>query len=114
MYESTKFFKFYHKESFGSPSDVHSTHTLATNYLLTKMVSYVSKLASKTTPYFGKLNLKNLIDYTPNLAIWGGSSFAAIFVFTEGWPKFQNTLYKKIPYFGSHWVVEIPPEDAPN
>ncbi|SCW04465.1 LAFE_0H14136g1_1 [Lachancea fermentati] len=75
------------------------------------MVAYVSRLAAKTTPYFGKLNIKTLLTYTPDLAIWGGASLAGVFVFTEGWPKFQDTFYKKIPFFGSHWDVEIPPED---
>ena len=70
-------------------------------------------MAAKTAPYFGSLNLGNLIAYAPNLALWGGASAAGVFVFTEGWPKFQDTFYKKIPFFGSHWVVEIPPEDSP-
>ena len=45
--------------------------------------------------------------------LWGGASAAIIATFTEGWPKFQNTFYKKIPYFGSHWIVEKDPEDLP-
>ncbi|CUS20597.1 LAQU0S01e10242g1_1 [Lachancea quebecensis] len=77
------------------------------------MVAYISKLAAKTAPHFGQLKLRNLIDYVPNLAIWGGASLAGVFVFTEGWPKFQDTIYKKIPIMGPHWQVEIPPEDSP-
>ncbi|SCU94822.1 LADA_0G11562g1_1 [Lachancea dasiensis] len=77
------------------------------------MVAYVSKLAAKTAPHFGRLNLSNLLSYTPNLAIWGGASFAGIFVFTEGWPLFQDTFFKKLPVFGSHWVKEVAPEDSP-
>ncbi|SCV01349.1 LAME_0G15654g1_1 [Lachancea meyersii CBS 8951] len=77
------------------------------------MVAYVSKLAAKTTPFFGRLNLSNLIAYTPNLMLWSGASWAGLFVFTEGWPLFQNTFYKKIPLAGSHWVKEVAPEDSP-
>ncbi|SCU89557.1 LANO_0D05446g1_1 [Lachancea nothofagi CBS 11611] len=77
------------------------------------MVAYVSKLAAKTAPYYGQLNFSNLIAYIPNLALWGGASAAGMFVFTEGWPKFQDTFYKKIPIFGTHWEVEVAPEDQP-
>lgn len=78
------------------------------------MVSYISKLATKTAPHFGKINTSNFISYLPNLALWGGASAAGTFVFTAGWPKFADTIYKKIPYFGSYWVHEIPPEDRIN
>ncbi|AMD22290.1 HGL050Cp [Eremothecium sinecaudum] len=77
------------------------------------MVSYYSQLASKRALGFGPLTLKNLLNYSPNLAVWGGASAAAILVFTESWPTFQDLLFKRIPYFGSHWVKEIPPEDSP-
>ncbi|SCU97707.1 LAMI_0F11056g1_1 [Lachancea mirantina] len=76
------------------------------------MVSYVSRLTAKTAPYYGKLSLAALLSYTPNLALWGGASMFAVFQFTDGWPKFQDTFYKKIPIFGSHWVKEVDPEDS--
>ncbi|SCU92149.1 LAFA_0F08350g1_1 [Lachancea sp. 'fantastica'] len=77
------------------------------------MVSYVSKLAAKTAPHFGKLNLSNIIAYTPNLLFWSGASWAGLFVFTEGWPLFQDTFFKKVPVFGTHWVKTVDPEDSP-
>lgn len=75
------------------------------------MVSYVSKVSTKVAPHFGRVTFSNLITYTPNLALWGAAWMSGVFVFTEGWPKFQDTIYKKIPYFGSHWIKEIPAED---
>ena len=62
----------------------------------------------------GKMNSSNLLSYLPNLAIWGAASTAGTFVFTAGWPKFQDTFYKKIPVLGSYWDKEIPPEDRIN
>ncbi|QLL30632.1 hypothetical protein HG536_0A04490 [Torulaspora globosa] len=78
------------------------------------MVSYISKLATKTAPHFGRVNSSNLMSYIPNLAIWGAASTAGLFVFTAGWPTFQDTFYKKIPILGSYWEKEIPPEDRIN
>ncbi|CCE62562.1 hypothetical protein TPHA_0C04120 [Tetrapisispora phaffii CBS 4417] len=75
------------------------------------MINYISKAAFKKSPHFGRLSFGNLINYSPNLLLWGGAWAASIAVFTEGWPLFQDAFYKKIPYFGQHWIVEIPPED---
>ncbi|GCF00431.1 ubiquinol-cytochrome c reductase core subunit 10 qcr10 [Zygosaccharomyces mellis] len=78
------------------------------------MVSYVSRLAGKTAPHFGRITPYNLLTYAPNLLIWGGSWWAGLFVITDAWPKFQETFYQKIPFFGGHWIKEIPPEDRMN
>ncbi|GMM53582.1 ubiquinol--cytochrome-c reductase subunit 10 [Maudiozyma humilis] len=77
------------------------------------MTAYTSALRSKVLPHFGKLNVKNLFAYTPNLMLWGGASFAGIFVFVEGWPLFQQTMFSKIPILGQHWIKESDPEDLP-
>ncbi|AET41112.1 ubiquinol--cytochrome-c reductase subunit 10 Ecym_7268 [Eremothecium cymbalariae DBVPG len=74
---------------------------------------YFSKLPFKSAIRFGGVTLKNAFNYAPTLAIWGGASLAAVFVFTENWPIFQDAIFKKIPVYGSHWVKEIPPEDSP-
>lgn len=75
------------------------------------MVSYISQLASKAAPHFGRISTRNLKSYGPNLLIWGGAWAACVAVYTEGWPIFQDTFYKQIPLFGSHWVKVIPEED---
>ena len=46
--------------------------------------------------------------------LWDGSSLIGIFVFVEGWPLFQQTLFSKIPLIGANWQKEIPAEDKPN
>lgn len=43
--------------------------------------------------------------------LWGGASAFGLFVFIEGWPLFQETLFSKIPYFGRHWIDDTPDED---
>ncbi|KAH3899782.1 ubiquinol--cytochrome-c reductase subunit 10 SCDLUD_004073 [Saccharomycodes ludwigii] len=78
------------------------------------MVAYISSLSSKTATHFGRLTLRNFINYIPDLALWGGASAFGIACFTENWPIFQDTFYKKIPYFGSHWVHDVDPQDVPN
>ncbi|EDO19512.1 hypothetical protein Kpol_1018p43 [Vanderwaltozyma polyspora DSM 70294] len=75
------------------------------------MVAYVSQLAFKTVPHFGKISTKNLASYAPNLMLWGGAWASCVAVYTSGWPIFQDTFYKKLPYFGSYWVKEVLPED---
>ncbi|CCH46203.1 Cytochrome b-c1 complex subunit [Wickerhamomyces ciferrii] len=77
------------------------------------MVRYAAKPIYKTLPHLGKLNLQNLLQYTPNLTFWGASSMLGIFVFTEGVPIFQTTFYQKIPYFGQHWISNPDPQDLP-
>ncbi|KAH7583027.1 Cytochrome b-c1 complex subunit 10 [Nakaseomyces glabratus] len=77
-------------------------------------VKYISRLAAAPGLHFGKISFKNLLNYSPNLMVWGATSFAGILVFVEGWPLFQQTLFQKIPVFGSHWIKEIPPEDKSN
>lgn len=74
---------------------------------------YVSKLSAKTAAHFGRITFENLKSYAPNLALWGGASTFGLFVFTDGWPTFQDAFYKKIPYFGDHWVKVVAPEDSP-
>ncbi|AQZ12400.1 QCR10 (YHR001W-A) [Zygosaccharomyces parabailii] len=78
------------------------------------MVAYVSRLVGKTSPHLGRITPYNLLSYSSDLLIWGGAWWAGLFLFTEAWPKFQHTFYQKIPYFGSHWKKEIPPEDRIN
>lgn len=76
--------------------------------------AYTSKVQGRVSPYFGKLTLKNLFNYSPNLMLWGGASFIGLFVFVEGWPLFQKTFFQKIPVVGDHWVDKTPDEDKPN
>lgn len=45
--------------------------------------------------------------------LWGGASAFGLFVFVEGWPTFQDAIFKKIPIVGSHWNDNTPPEDKP-
>ncbi|GHM92156.1 ubiquinol-cytochrome c reductase core subunit 10 qcr10 [Saccharomyces cerevisiae] len=78
------------------------------------MIQYTSHLSSKTGLHFGRLSLRSLTAYAPNLMLWGGASMLGLFVFTEGWPKFQDTLYKKIPLLGPTLEDHTPPEDKPN
>ncbi|KAH3674691.1 hypothetical protein WICMUC_003107 [Wickerhamomyces mucosus] len=77
------------------------------------MVSYITRPVTKAIPHFGKLNLENLIAYTPNLVFWGGASTFGLFVFAEGVPVFQDTFFKKIPFFGEHWISNPDPQDLP-
>lgn len=60
------------------------------------------------------MNFGKMSSLAPNLFLWGGAWVAGLMVFTEGWPKIQNTFYEKIPYFGQHWVDNTPAEDKPN
>ncbi|CAI2019265.1 hypothetical protein SEUBUCD646_0H00600 [Saccharomyces eubayanus] len=77
-------------------------------------MAYTSKVSSKTGLHFGRISLRNLTAYAPNLMLWGGASMFALFVFTEGWPKFQDAIYKKIPLLGPTLEDHTPPEDKPN
>lgn len=36
--------------------------------------------------------------------LWGGASVVGLFVFVEGWPLFQQTLFQRIPVVGKHWA----------
>ncbi|CAB4256402.1 similar to Saccharomyces cerevisiae YHR001W-A QCR10 Subunit of the ubiqunol-cytochrome c oxidoreductase complex which includes Cobp [Maudiozyma barnettii] len=78
------------------------------------MVAYTSGLRFKVLPHLGRINMKNLMSYTPNLMLWGGASLVGALVFVEGWPLFQRTLFSKIPILGANWQKEIPAEDRPN
>ncbi|CCC67047.1 hypothetical protein NCAS_0A04890 [Naumovozyma castellii] len=77
------------------------------------MTSYTSRLGIKPNPRLGRLSLRNLLAYSPNLMLWGGASAFGLFVFVEGWPTFQDAIFKKIPIVGSHWNDNTPPEDKP-
>ncbi|CCD27386.1 ubiquinol--cytochrome-c reductase subunit 10 NDAI_0K01950 [Naumovozyma dairenensis CBS 421] len=72
------------------------------------MVTYTSKINTKANPFLGRLSLRSLVAYTPNLWLWGGASLFGMFVFVEGWPTFQTEIFSKIPIFGSHWIKEAP------
>ncbi|CAK9438159.1 uncharacterized protein LODBEIA_P24480 [Lodderomyces beijingensis] len=77
------------------------------------MVSYIKGPVYKALSRFGKLNPPLVRAYVPDLLIWGGAAGAAVAVFTEGVPLFQQTFYEKIPYFGQHWIKEEDPEEIP-
>lgn len=73
--------------------------------ILTFIIQYTSHLSSKTGLHFGRLSLRSLTAYAPNLMLWGGASMLGLFVFTEGWPKFQDTLYKRFRCQDLHWKI---------
>ncbi|OWB48480.1 hypothetical protein B5S27_g15 [[Candida] boidinii] len=77
------------------------------------MVSYIKAPILKAASHYGSITTTGFAAYFPILAAWGAAAGFGAFVFTENWPLFQNTFYKKIPYFGQHWVKEIAPEDSP-
>ncbi|KAI3403676.1 ACP1 [Candida oxycetoniae] len=75
--------------------------------------TYVKGPAYKAISHFGKLNPPLTRSYLPNLVYWGVGIGAAVAVFTEGVPLFQQTFYEKIPFFGQHWIKDVDPEDVP-
>ncbi|EGV63372.1 ubiquinol-cytochrome c reductase core subunit 10 qcr10 [Yamadazyma tenuis] len=77
------------------------------------MVSYIRGPAYKSIASFAGVSIPTAKKYLPNLVLWGGAAGAAVATFTEGVPLFQNTFYKKIPYFGQHWEYNPDPEDIP-
>ncbi|CAL9727646.1 cytochrome b-c1 complex subunit 10, mitochondrial [Monosporozyma unispora] len=72
--------------------------------------SYNTRLNTRISPHLGKLSFKNLLNYSPNLMLWGGASAIGLFVFVEGWPLFQQTFFSKIPVVGKHWEHAKPEE----
>ncbi|GMG35847.1 unnamed protein product [Ambrosiozyma monospora] len=78
------------------------------------MAPYTAGLKYATGAHFGSFTPKAVLAYTPVLSAWGAAAFAGIFVFTENWPLFQDTFFKKVPVLGDHWVKEIDPQDVPN
>ncbi|ODV87614.1 hypothetical protein CANARDRAFT_6137 [[Candida] arabinofermentans NRRL YB-2248] len=77
------------------------------------MVNYIKSLKFTKVPHIGIFNPTNVLASAPALTFWGGAAFMGIFVFTENWPLFQDVFFKKIPYFGNHWVKEVDPQDQP-
>ncbi|KAG7867261.1 hypothetical protein KL918_002700 [Ogataea parapolymorpha] len=72
-----------------------------------------TNLKLKKVPHFGGLTPFLLLGYAPSLALWGGATVAAIFTFTEHWPLFQDTFYKKLPIMGKLWIKDVDPQDLP-
>ncbi|KAG7751129.1 hypothetical protein KL912_000262 [Ogataea haglerorum] len=70
-------------------------------------------LKLKKVPHFGGLTPSLLLGYAPSLTLWGGAAVAAIFTFTEHWPLFQDTFYKKLPIMGKLWIKDVDPQDLP-
>ncbi|KAG7814041.1 hypothetical protein KL921_000315 [Ogataea angusta] len=70
-------------------------------------------LKFKKVPHVGGLTPYLLLGYAPSLALWGGATVAAIFTFTEHWPLFQDTFYKKLPVMGKLWIKDVDPQDLP-
>ncbi|KAG7904187.1 hypothetical protein KL935_000326 [Ogataea polymorpha] len=75
--------------------------------------SSASSLKLKKVPHVGGVTPFLLLGYAPSLALWGGATVAAIFTFTEHWPLFQDTFYKKLPIMGKLWIKEVDPQDLP-
>lgn len=79
------------------------------------MVAYISSITKKTVPRLSaNVTLPVFRSYLPNYILWGGAWVFGVASFTEAWPLFQDTFYKKIPYFGKHWDPVLDPEDLPN
>ncbi|KAG7896383.1 hypothetical protein KL908_000897 [Ogataea polymorpha] len=76
-------------------------------------LQYVKSLKLKKVPHVGGVTPFLLLGYAPSLALWGGATVAAIFTFTEHWPLFQDTFYKKLPIMGKLWIKEVDPQDLP-
>lgn len=72
------------------------------------MVFQASRIAYKSAP----TALFSLKAYLPNIVFFGAAAGAAVFTFTERVPLFRNTFYKKIPVFGSHWDIQVDPQDT--
>lgn len=73
-------------------------------FLFIFLIQYNTRINTKISPHLGRLSFKNLLNYSPNLMLWGGASLVGLFVFVEGWPLFQQTLFQKIPVVGKHWA----------
>ncbi|CAN8102067.1 unnamed protein product [Discula destructiva] len=64
-------------------------------------------------PHVGSLTGKQIVPLGVKLAGFGGVALFAVIFYTSSIPKLQRDVLQKVPFVGSYFVNEVPPEDNP-
>lgn len=64
-------------------------------------------------PHIAGLTVKSAMPIGIKTAGFGGVALFAVIFYASGIPKVQRDILQKIPFVGSYFINEIPPEDNP-